>query len=281
MPSPSLHVIQLTDTHLFARPQQQLLGVETEHTFQAAFTAIRESTPTPDLFLLTGDLSQDGSRESYARLRGYLHGCPIPAYWLPGNHDYLPAMEAELSETVPWQEGGRGSAVGDCLRSDKAFSRQNWRFILLNSQIPNAEGGYLNHAALSFLEAELAWTEQHQQHALICLHHPPLLTGSAWLDTSTLQEPGRLFRVLDRFSCVRAVLFGHIHQEFCYRRKQVQYLGCPSTCIQFKPSSQRFALDLESPAFRQLSLYENGNLKTQVVRVPAAMVQPNLSAAGY
>jgi Icc protein len=115
---------------------------------------------------------------------------------------------------------------------------------------------------------------------VVSLHHPPFKVCSRWLDDSTLQNPGALFAVLDRYPNVKLVLFGHIHQVFSQQRKHIHYLGTPSTSIQFQPHSSNFALDQEAPGFRVLRLYPDGTWWTIVERVNYAH-QPDLAAMGY
>lgn len=286
-----LYVVQVTDCHLFANPKRQLLGVETEATFQATLATVRSLAPVPDVVLLTGDLSQDGSVLSYARLRHHLRAVPADVYWLAGNHDRLEAMQEELGSNPELDAAiARERAEGvfcdphvprHRLHGDDVFARQGWTFILLNSQIPGKDSGRLSATTLQFLETELEEAAIRGNHVTVCLHHPPFAMASEWLDTSALRDPEHLFAVLDRFANVRAVLFGHVHQEFHTERRGVTYLSCPSTCIQFKPRSNEFTLDLVPPAFRQLWFYPDGSIDTQLVRLPEAMYVPNLQAQGY
>lgn len=262
-----LHVIQITDTHLFADPCRQLLGVVTEQTFQRVLQTAMALQPLPDLLLLTGDLSQDGSPASYQRLRHHLSLLPLDVYWLPGNHDHLSTMELEL-------RGGH-------LHVDKQIARCGWVCLLVDSRVPGQDGGYLSDETLSQLRRDLKWAEEHGLHVLVSLHHPPFAVDSSWLDGSTLRQPERLFELLDESSQVRVVLFGHIHQDFHRTRRGVDYMACPSTCIQFRPRSQDFDLEVIPPAFRQLWLYPDGHFKTQLVRVPTALQHPNLAIKGY
>ncbi|MFS8775303.1 3',5'-cyclic-AMP phosphodiesterase [Synechococcus sp. W65.1] len=263
----TVYVVQISDLHLFAKSHQRLLGVDTEASFLAVQKAIVSLDPLPDVLLLTGDLAQDGSAAAYARLRSYLQTLPIDTYWLAGNHDRLHVMNLEL-------HGGR-------LHAEKSFSRENWSFILLNSLVPGRDSGYLTDRTLLWLRQELQRSRANHHHVLLALHHPPFSVDSDWLDQSALQQPERLFGVLDEFDHVRLVIFGHVHQELHRRRRGVDYFACPSTCVQFLPKSSQFALEVIPPALRQLWLEPDGSFKTQVQRVEAALQTPNLAAKGY
>lgn len=262
--SSSLLVAQVSDIHLFADASQRLLGLPTLESFQAIVAQLQALEPQPDLLLLTGDLSQDGRADAYELLQDLLSPLGIPTYWLPGNHDKAEVM-AEVLVRSPFSP-------------QKSFQAGGWHFLLLNSGVPGCVHGYLTAASLNWLERELARIGD--SPTIVALHHPPFLLGSEWLDTSTLQNSEALFAVLDRYPQVKLVLFGHVHQEYACQRRQVRYLGSPSTCIQFEPGSTQFALDQQAPGFRLLRLYPDGTYFTQVER-STYCYQPNFAATGY
>ena len=92
-----LLVAQITDLHLFAAIDRQLLDLPTHDSLQAVLERLAKLQPKPDILLLTGDLSQDGSHKSYERLQDLLVPFEIPTYWLAGNHDRLPVMQQVLA----------------------------------------------------------------------------------------------------------------------------------------------------------------------------------------
>ncbi|KAM3103060.1 3',5'-cyclic-AMP phosphodiesterase [Phormidesmis sp. 146-12] len=262
--NPPLLIAQVTDIHLFAETDRTLLGLPTTDSFEFLIEQLYRLNPQPDLLLLTGDLSQDGTSDSYDRLQSLLSPLGIPVYWLPGNHDLPDVMARSLTHPL--------------FLPDKSFQPNGWQVVLLNSAVPGCVHGQLCADELAWLDQELQ--QNSECPAIVALHHPPLLTHSDWLDTSVLQNPDALFAVLDRHPQVKIVLFGHIHQEFQYQRKQVTYLGTPSTCIQFEPKSSKFALDHQKPGFRLLTLESSGRWHTQVKRI-AYSHQLDMVAAGY
>jgi Icc protein len=105
--------------------------------------------------------------------------------------------------------------------------------------------------------------------------------GSRWIDSVALRNPQALFAVTERYACVRAMVWGHVHQQHDSLRGAVRMLGTPSTCTQFLPHSERFAIDTAPPAYRSLELRADGNIDTAVMQVesPAAAL-PDLRRAG-
>ncbi len=263
--SAPVRVLQITDTHLFADPCAALVGVNTQDSFSAVLELVRDRETKFDFILATGDLAQDGSLEAYTRLQSGLTAFGVPVYWLPGNHD-IPATMRQCSDSGP-------------VCAERDFRAGNWQVVLLDTHLPTAVGGRLNAEELQRLDDRLATFPEH--HALICLHHHPVPVGSRWMDEIGLDNPDALFQVLDRHAQVRAVLWGHIHQDFSTLRNGVQLLASPSTCFQFKPRSPAFALDDARPGYRWLELHADGRVETGVQRATNYRVQVNTASAGY
>jgi Icc protein len=247
----TVNLVQLTDTHLYADPERGLRGVPTLPALRATLAAAGADIAACDAILATGDLVQDDPG-GYAHFRREFAALGRPVLCIPGNHDELHAMHAELSQP-PFQLGG-------------VFDAGAWRVILLDSTIPGETGGALGEATLRLLDDSLAGAPD--RHALVCLHHHPVPMKSRWLDTVGLENPGDFFEVLARHRHVRAVLFGHVHQAHDDMRDGVRILGTPSTCSQFKPRSDDFAVDDMPPAWRTLALHADGSLETALRWLP-------------
>src|SRR5262249_50385699 len=126
-----IRVLQLTDCHLFKDDSGRLLGVDTFASLRDVIGFAMEMKGPPDVVLLTGDLSQDETPESYERLLDLVSRIPAPKYYLPGNHD-KPALMAEVFA------GRQGVIQPEC-----CLVRGRWQLILLNSTIPDQVGGHL------------------------------------------------------------------------------------------------------------------------------------------
>ena len=80
---------------------------------------------------------------------------------------------------------------------------------------------------------------------------------------------------------MKAVLSGHVHQAFDVTKKGVRYLTSPSTCVQFKPQSDDFAVDDKAPGYRYLTLTKSGKINTQVERIDIGEFVTDVNATGY
>jgi Icc protein len=245
-------LIQLTDCHLYADPDTDHKGVQPGRSLEYVSRHIAERHADLAALLLTGDLSQDESILSYERLESVIAGFTVPVYAIPGNHDRREHMLA---------------AFGDRIELAGEFELDYWKILLLDSTVAGQTGGLLARIELDRLQREL---ELSTAPCLVALHHHPVPIGSAWMDRLGLLNNEALLSILHRHNQVRAVVFGHIHQEFELRREHVLYLGAPSTCVQFKPASQDFAIDDRPPAYRVLILHADGRLDTFVeyVKMP-------------
>lgn len=246
-----IQLVQLTDCHILRNPEDELKGLNTRDSFSRVLTSVREPTRSWDLLLATGDLSQDESAESYAYLAAQFTSLDCPIAWVPGNHDDPDVM-------------GR-SFQGENILNARQILLGKWQIILLDSSIRGEVHGRVSEVELEFMRHALE--SQPQRHALICLHHPAIPCGSAWLDQKSLLDAELFRNAVCHYDQVRAVLWGHVHQEAHFRRDNIDWMSTPSTCTQFKPDSFDFALDSLPPGYRSLSLKPDGRIESEVVWV--------------
>lgn len=261
-----VRVVQLTDTHLCRARGGTLLGMDTDHSLQAVIDLVKAERANAHLLLGTGDLADGGARAAYDRLQVYFDQLTADNYWLPGNHDSREAMAEAASQP-------------DRLCREIRISR--WQLLLLDSQVPGQVGGTLGEDELVWLERALQAAQEHSLHTLVCLHHQPVAVGCSWLDEQKVSDAEHFFAVLDRYSSVRAVLWGHVHQEIDRQRNGVRLLASPSTCVQFAPGSEKFKADDQPPGYRWLELHGDGRIETAVSRVRGVHFEVELDSGGY
>ncbi len=264
--SDSIKLLQITDTHLFSADEGSLLSVKTADSFAAVVEEVLRRKVKFDYILATGDISQDHSAESYQRFATGIAKLKKDCFWLPGNHDYKPNMGSVLPSV-------QIKAIEHVLLGDK------WQVVLLDSQVVGVPHGRLSDQQLALLEDKL--TEFPERYTLVLLHHHPLLVGSAWLDQHTLKDADAFWQVVERFDSVKGVLCGHVHQDMNVLYNGIRVMATPSTCVQFKPNSDDFALDTTSPGWRELELHVSGDITTRVNRLPDGQFQPDFSSNGY
>lgn len=257
-------LVQLTDSHLFAEADGKLLGLATRDSLRRVVDLVRAEQPRIDLLLATGDLSQDGTHASYQAFEAMTSCLSAPARWFAGNHD----------ETLVMQAYTQGREL-----MQPVVDIGNWRITLLDSSVSGSVPGYLADDQLQLLAQALS--EAPERHHLVCLHHHPVSIDCPWMEPIGLRNPHALFEVLERFPQARALLWGHIHQEYDQQRNGLRLLATPSTCIQFKPLSHDFQLDTLAPGYRWLKLLPDGQMETGVSRLTDFEFTPDFSADGY
>lgn len=260
-----VRLVQVTDTHLQGEPNGSLLGMDTDCSLQAVLDLVRSEQPCIDLVLGTGDLSNHGERGAYERLLAYFSGLGAEHVWLPGNHDDRRLMHA---------------VAGDS-RLPGEVRIGHWQIVLLDSQLPGQVGGHLGEHELARLESSLAAGLADGLHSVICLHHQPVPIGCTWLDQQMVDDADAFFHILDAFPSVKAVVWGHVHQQYERERGAVRLMSTPSTCIQFRPGQRSFSLDDSAPGYRWLELHADGRVLSGVSRVRDVSFEVDLGSNGY
>lgn len=264
-PSPSVSILQITDLHIMPEAGEKMLGIDTERYFDEVLKHAYHQRDHYDLVLVSGDLTQEPCASSYYRIRERLESYRTECLCLPGNHDDLPMMRKILH-----------SGNISC---DKLRLFDGWQLISLNSQIPGQPGGYLDEDELAFLESNLK--SRPDLFTLVAVHHHCIPTRSGWLDTMIIANSERLFEVLGRYSQIKAITTGHIHQEMDIIKQSIRVLATPSTCFQFKPDCRDFTLDNLMPGYRIIDLFPNGQLLTEVQRLPGKLSELDRRSPGY
>jgi Icc protein len=263
----TLKVVQITDSHLHASQEGTLLGMNTLNSLNLVLERVVAERPQIDVVLATGDIAQDGSVGAYTTFIDRMDQLGAPVYWIAGNHDNRENMSQALSLT------GRPSMART------VFTTDDWVIVLLDSTVPGSVYGHLPADQLALLDRAL--TQHSDKHALVTFHHHPKPMGSRWIDKIGIRNQDELMHTLGRHSNVRAVLWGHVHQHSDDIHNGVRYISTPSTCVQFMPGSQDFAIDTEGPGYRWLDLHADGSIDTGLTRIEGVNYEIDYSVKGY
>ncbi|OBX05012.1 3',5'-cyclic-nucleotide phosphodiesterase [Gallibacterium genomosp. 3] len=263
-----IRLLKVTDPHLFADAESELLGINTFASFQQVLSEIKNSGFESDFILATGDFVQDGSEEGYHRFVKEIAQLGKKVFWIPGNHDFQPKMEAVFDVYKAIIQPHKHLLLGE-----------HWQVLLLDSQLYGVPHGMLS-------EDELAWLEHHllmypERNTLVVLHHHLVPTRSAWLDQHNLRNPYDFSEVLAKHKKVKGIFYGHIHQEVNAQWQGIPVFATPSTCIQFKPDCAHFTLDSLQPGWREITLHPDGHIETKVQRIKEKVFLPKDNMSGY
>ena len=248
------YIIQISDTHLFEDPEARLWGVPPEQHLDRVIDSLCASAPEPELVLVTGDCSADGSVASYRRLSDKLARLNAPAYYLPGNHDDAALMASMLMSRALSKEKL-------CFTIDAL----GWRIVMLDSSVRGEDAGTVGNAQREWLRNALASSPT--TPVIVAVHHNPLPVGSEWLDTMTISDAAAMLAILDTAPQVKCAIFGHVHQEFEEYRDGTLYASVPSTFFQFRPRSKEFGRDESRADGARLMRLSGDRVQTAVLRV--------------
>jgi len=189
----TLRILHLSDTHLFGDGRlhygivDTLAGLDRVLARAASLTGV-------DLVVVSGDLSEDGTPESYRKLKGTLdpwaaeRGAVV--VYAMGNHDLAEGFEEVLGER------------------ETVTTVRGFRVVTLDSSVPQAGYGRLDESRLEWLGDVLSTPSEHG--TVVVLHHPPVPP------TTVLFEPLRLIDAVPLLEVcsdgdVRLILSGHFH----------------------------------------------------------------------
>lgn len=199
----------LSDTHV-RHPSDPLVRglVDPRPNLVQALAGI--SAHAPAALVLTGDLSDDGTPESYAELRGLVEpvatSLGATVIWGNGNHDDRAAFRSGLLDGA---EAGPapGTATGPI---NQVHLLGGLRILWLDTTVPGADHGEVAPESLEWLTARLA--EPAPAGTILGMHHAPLPVVQDLAASWELLGQRELAAVL-RGSDVRAILAGHFHQS--------------------------------------------------------------------
>lgn len=216
-------ILQISDTHIV--PEGALVSgrLETSDTLARMVTridAIRDQIGPIDAVLVSGDLSDDGSAESYARFKRLMAPLDLPLHVIPGNHDARTPMRAAFADQLPidgplnWER-----YVGDI------------KLIGLDTLVEGQGSGTLCSESLLFLEGALAKT--YGSPVLLALHHPPFASDIGFMDAIGLTNRDAFRDVVAGYSGPLRIVCGHIHSMMITDIAGHIAISAPSPCSTF------------------------------------------------
>lgn len=235
-------VAQLSDIHI-GGPNEG-----SGERFSAALDEINAMARQPDLVLLTGDNTHNGTSEEWREVVERLEVLKAPWEAINGNHDAAVEVTA----------GHRSMTAGPL------------HLVLLDTS--NNE---FSEADEAWLDAEL--TANASARVVIAIHHPPFETGIWWMDCVGLKGSDRFERVVRSHRQVEQVVSGHVHRVIHTNWNGCSLWVCPSTSItvagDVHPDHEP-AETAEPPSF-SLHAYTDKGVVSHVVPVgPAAERAP-------
>ena len=248
-------IVQITDCHLQPQPSDRYRGCYPDARLDRVIQNIRQINVREGRFdhlVLSGDIAQSGAQQAYQRVLDKTLDIALQRHWIPGNHDDKQCMSAYAA------------------MQQKVVLESAWAMVLLDSTShPDGVGsGSLSASELDFLSTI---DQLDAKHILLFMHHPPIEVGSLWQDEIKLANSDVFWQQLKTLNKVRAISFGHLHQELHLIKQGIELFCTPATAPQFKARQNKPEIEddveLAKAAFRILNLHSDGSITTQVIRV--------------
>jgi Icc protein len=233
-------IAQITDVHLGFEPGNP--GEHNRVRLDRVIKALCDGPNRPDLLLATGDITDLGDRESYARFTEALADCPFPVLACVGNHDDRDNFAAAFPQHP--LDGGFAQYV---------VALDGLRLIVLDTLEPGRQGGAFCEARAAWLAARLG--EDRETPTIIVMHHPPFDAGIMWMITDP-REPwvARFAEALAGHRQIAAILCGHLHRPIVTTWRGVATIVCAATAPEL--ALDLVPIDPETPDARPMIVDE-------------------------
>ncbi len=263
-------IAQLSDLHIVDRFSGAEAARDAAASLRAAVGRLNTFSPVPDLVLLTGDLTNNGTPGEYRILAELLEDLEVPHLLVAGNHDEREALIAQFG----------GSAALPVERGPIRYTHdlEGLRVVVADTTVPGRHDGAMTEEDLVWLDTVLA--AEPSTPTLVAMHHPPFVTGIWWMDQAGLIEGMEAFAaVVAAHPQVVRVVSGHVHRAITGRVGRVEASVCPSI-------GRQVHLDLEAeaaPAFTheapalQVHIWNGDHLVTHTtqVKLPGGLDRPD------
>jgi Icc protein len=236
-------ICQLTDLHVCAVGASCNRLSETNMFTTRAFRAVAAMRPAPDVVVITGDLTENGTAAEYANLaaliRQYL---PMPVYVIPGNHDRRENCRLAL--------GHLPGVTADPVYVQFVVDEYPARLVMLDTVVFGFGHGELRDEQLAWLDRALA--SQPDKPTMIAMHHPPFRCGIAHVDRIFLRNTNAFAAVIARHAQVERIICGHHHRPMFARVAHAIASISPSVAHQVElclDPNDKGAFNFEPPAY--------------------------------
>lgn len=242
--------IHITDIH-FVDEGMQLHGGDPSVRFAACLDDIAKWHSDAEFCVISGDLVEFGTAESYQLLKSHLEAFPLPCHLMVGNHDNRTALRSIFHDRP----------LGDGAFVQHRVDAEAGCFLFLDTKKdgPNEHAGQLCPERLAWLKDQLI--DAGDRPCYLFMHHPPFKVGIPYVDDIGLLEADAFFETLRFGRNIRHAFFGHIHRMTYVNWRGIPFTSLPSMNHQLplNPDSVEYDFCDEPPAYGVV-LIENDQL---------------------
>ena len=227
-------LIQITDLHLVPPGKLASRVLDTNAILEETINEIlnkKDYFGHIDGLVVTGDISDDGSMESYLSAYEKLSKLNVPILAIPGNHDLRDPMRKVFHEHVQFSKNSS--------QFDWVFKLEETIIIGLDTLVEGENFGFLEEKSLDFLSNQLS--NQNGSDLVLLIHRPPIKTGIYFMDQIGLTNSSDLSECLKATNRPVKILCGHVHGVYHGLLGIHPVVSAPSICSAFEFNRQEFA----------------------------------------
>ena len=228
------NLIQLSDLHLVPPGKLTSKVLDTNAILEETINEIlskKDYFGQIDGLVVTGDISDDGSMESYLSAYEKLSKLNVPILVIPGNHDLRDPMRKVFHENVQFSKNSS--------QFDWVFEIDETLIIGLDTLVEGENFGFLEEKSLDFLSHQLS--NNSGSDLVLLIHHPPIKTGIYFMDQIGLTNTSDLSECLKATDRPIKILCGHVHGVYHGLLGIHPVVSAPSICSAFEFNRQEFA----------------------------------------
>ncbi|GAA0854188.1 metallophosphoesterase family protein [Aliiglaciecola litoralis] len=242
-------LVQISDCHLFA--DKHKVGYQQIKPYFSLAAVLEEVVcHDPDMILVTGDISADGSEQSYLDFLALITRFELldKLQVIAGNHDNSLWFDRVLGEFD--------------LATQSAKELENWSVHGVDTRHKGTLG-QLSNSQLNKLKLGLQDCQSAFQ--LVACHHHPFACGG-WMDKHEWLNRQEFTDIITQYTSVKAVVYGHIHSQQVFQKSGHMFASCPSTCWQWSTQPE-FATDPSKPGYNKILLDSTGDFEITTHRL--------------
>lgn len=185
--------IHMADTHI--NP-----GAESGKNLKAMVAEVSAMTPSPAFVLVSGDLTEMGFAEEYAKYRSIMSGLKMPVYNAMGNHE------------MKWSDWGKAGVRQFMQQAPYySFDKGGIHFVALDTTMWLEHNGFIDQSQMNWLRKDLDKAGRNCPMVLFCHHGPGFLPNEL-----------EILKFLRPYN-VRYILVGHGHTFNTYKRNGILF----------------------------------------------------------
>ena len=234
-----MKIIQISDLHICRDKNQHFFSQNSMNSLNKIVNEIKKYQDI-SFVIITGDISQDGSLESYKNALEILNTISLPIYYIPGNHDDQKIMHELFNKSGI-------SLISESIKLD------GWEFHHINTSIPGTDCGFIDANTLTSFKDKLSITNN---NIVIVSHHHLLPVGTPLVDECMVVNPDDLLKILDENRKIKLVICGHVHGDYKITRKHYCLESSPATCFQWAKTAKK-PQAINSHGYKILTFHSN------------------------